>query len=309
MLKRRKNETGWASAKTLSEALPFIQRYAGKTVVIKFGGNAFGYPKRRRGSDSDRQETEVGDIKSDGDLTRAFANDVVLLKQFGVRPVIVHGGGPQIGSMLKRLGIKSEFKDGLRVSDLETVEVAEMVLSGAVNKSLVAAINQAGGRAVGLSGRDAGLITARKLRDDLGFAGKPTDTDTSVLDVLAAADPGFIPVVSPISSGPDGEILNVNADTAAGVLAGSLGAARLMLLTDIEGVMDADGNLLTSLSPSDVDALIKDGTAKGGMIPKLNTALEACKAGVEAVVILDGRRSHGLLVELFTDQGAGTLIS
>ncbi|MBL4852864.1 MAG: acetylglutamate kinase [Robiginitomaculum sp.] len=296
MLKRRTNETaknnrGWASAKTLSEALPFIQRYSGKTVVIKFGGNAF------------------GDAAADGDLTRAFANDVVLLKQFGVRPVIVHGGGPQIGSMLKRLGIKSEFKDGLRVSDLETVEVAEMVLSGAVNKSLVAAINQAGGRAVGLSGRDAGLITATKLRDDLGFAGKPSNTDTSVLDVLAAADPGFIPVVSPISSSKNGEILNVNADTAAGVLAGALGATRLMLLTDIEGVMDADGNLLTSLSPSDVATLIKDGTVKGGMIPKLNTALEACKSGVEAVVILDGRRSHGLLVELFTDQGAGTLIS
>lgn len=287
MLKRRKNETGWTSAKTLSEALPFIQRYTGKTVVIKFGGNAMG----------------------DAELMRAFANDVVLLKQFGVRPVIVHGGGPQIGSMLSRLGIKSEFKGGLRVSDLETVEVAEMVLSGAINKNLVAAINKAGGRAVGLSGRDAGLITAKKLRDDLGFAGKPDATDTSVLDVLAAADdPGFIPVVSPISSGVDGEIFNVNADTAAGVLAGSLGAARLMLLTDVEGVMDGDGNLLTSLSPADVEKLIKDGTAKGGMIPKLGTALDARAAGVNAVVILDGRRSHGLLVELFTDQGAGTLI-
>ena len=281
---------GWTSAKTLSEALPFIQRYTGKTVVIKFGGNA------------------LGDVGGDNDLTRAFANDVVLLKQFGIRPVIVHGGGPQIGSMLSRLGIKSEFKDGLRVSDLETVEVAEMVLSGAVNKNLVAAINQAGGRAVGLSGRDAGLITAKKLRNDLGFAGKPHSTDVSVLDVLAAADPGFIPVVSPISSDANGEILNVNADTAAGVLAGALGAARLMLLTDVEGVMDADGNLLTSLTPSDVKKLIEDGTAKGGMIPKLGTALDAHAAGVEAVVIIDGRRSHGLLVELFTDQGAGTLI-
>ena len=287
MLKRRKNETGWASAKTLSEALPFIQRYAGSTIVIKFGGNAMGEPE----------------------LTRAFANDVVLLKQFGLRPVIVHGGGPQIGSMLKRLNIKSEFKDGLRVSDLATVEVAEMVLSGGINKNLVSAINQAGGRAVGLSGRDAGLITAKKLRDDLGFAGEPQDVDTSVLDVLAAADPGFIPVVSPISAGPDGEIFNVNADTAAGVLASALGAARLMLLTDIEGVMDGDGNLLTSLSPDDVKALIADGTAKGGMIPKLKTATNARAGGVEAVVILDGRRSHGLLVELFTDQGAGTLIA
>jgi len=287
MLTRRKNETGWASAKTLSEALPFIQRYAGKTVVIKFGGNAMGSPE----------------------LTRAFANDVVLLRQFGLRPVIVHGGGPQIGSMLKRLGIKSEFKDGLRVSDLETVEIAEMVLSGAINKNLVSAINAAGGQAVGLSGRDAGLITAGKLRDDLGFAGKPESTDISVLNVLAAASPGFIPVVSPISAGKNGEIFNVNADTAAGVLAGALGAARLMLLTDVEGVLDDDGNLLTSLSPKDVSDLIKNGTAKGGMIPKLGTALDARNAGVEAVVILDGRRSHGLLVELFTDQGAGTLIS
>ncbi|PHR93722.1 MAG: acetylglutamate kinase [Robiginitomaculum sp.] len=287
MLKRRQNENGWASAKTLSEALPFIQRYAGKTVVIKFGGNAMGSEE----------------------LTRAFANDVVLLKQFGMRPVIVHGGGPQIGSMLARLNIKSEFKDGLRVSDLETVEVAEMVLSGAINKNLVSAINRAGGRAVGLSGRDAGLISARKLRDDLGFAGVPTRVDISVLDVLAAADPGFIPVVSPISAGENGEIFNINADTAAGVLAGALGAARLLLLTDVAGVLDEEGHLLTSLTPKNVETLIADGVAKGGMIPKLATATEALAAGVEAVVILDGRRSHGLLVELFTDQGAGTLIA
>lgn len=287
MLTRRKDETGWTSAKTLSEALPFIQRYEGKTIVIKFGGNAMG----------------------EAALTRAFANDVVLLRQFGIRPVIVHGGGPQIGSMLNRLSIKSEFKDGLRVSDLETVEIAEMVLSGGINKGLVAAINDAGGRAVGLSGRDAGLITAEKMSDDLGFAGKPSGVDTSVLDVLAAADPGFIPVVSPISAGAGGEIFNVNADTAAGVLAGALGAARLMLLTDVEGVLDADGNLVTDLSISDVQKLIKDGTAKGGMIPKLETAMAARTGGVDAVVILDGRRSHGLLVELFTDQGAGTLIS
>lgn len=287
MLTRRKDETGWASAKTLSEALPFIQRYEGKTIVIKFGGNAMG----------------------EAELTRAFANDVVLLRQFGIRPVIVHGGGPQIGSMLNRLSIKSEFKDGLRVSDLETVEVAEMVLSGGINKGLVAAINAAGGRAVGLSGRDAGLITAEKMSDDLGFAGKPTNVDTSVLDVLAAADPGFIPVVSPISAGTNGEILNVNADTAAGVLAGTLGAARLLLLTDVEGVLDSEGNLLTDLSLKDVEKLIKEGTAKGGMIPKLQTAMAARRGGVDAVVILDGRRSHGLIVELFTDQGAGTLIS
>ena len=245
----------------------------------------------------------------DDALTKAFANDVVLLRQFGIQPVIVHGGGPQIGSMLNRLGIKSEFKDGLRVSDLQTVEVAEMVLSGGINKGLVAAINTAGGRAVGLSGRDAGLLTARKMRDDLGFAGKPHAWDISVIDVLAAAEPGFIPVISPISAGENGEIFNVNADTAAGVLASALGAARLMLLTDIEGVMDNDGNLLTDLSLDDVHTLIENGTAKGGMIPKLGTAIQARQDGVDAVVILDGRRSHGLLVELFTGQGAGTLIS
>lgn len=286
MLKRRSNETGWTSAKTLSEALPFIQRYSGKRIVIKFGGHAMGDKK----------------------LTQQFANDVVLLKEFGLRPVIVHGGGPQIGKMLERLNIKSEFVDGLRVSDIETVEIAEMVLSGAINKSIVEAINMAGGRAVGLSGKDAKLITAKKKREDLGFTGEPIDTDVAVLDVLAAADPGFIPVVSPISSGENGETFNVNADTAAGVLAASLGAVRLMLLTDIEGVMDKDKNLLTNLSSKEAKKLIKDGTAIGGMIPKLETAIDAVDGGVEAVVILDGRRAHGLLVELFTDQGAGTLI-
>ena len=286
MLKRRKNETGWASAQTLSEALPFIQRYAGQTVVIKFGGHAMGDP----------------------DLTQKFAHDVVLLKQFGLRPVIVHGGGPQIGSMLKRLDIKSEFVDGLRVSDMETVGVAEMVLSGAINKSIVQAINMAGGLAVGLSGRDANLITAKAKDKKLGFTGEPIGTDVSVLDILAAADPGFIPIVSPISGGDDGASYNVNADTAAGVLASALNASRLLLLTDIEGVMDKEKNLLTDLSVDDVDRLIEDGTAQGGMIPKLKTATDAVKAGVEAVVIMDGRRAHGLLVELFTGQGAGTLI-
>ena len=284
MLKRRDNETGWTSAKTLSEALPFIQRYSGQTVVIKFGGNAMGSE----------------------DLTAQFANDVVLLRQFGIRPVIVHGGGPQIGEMLKRLNIKSEFVDGLRVSDIATVEVAEMVLSGAINKSLVQAINEAGGKAVGLSGKDANLIKARQVRADLGFAGDPVSTDTSVIESLS--QDGFIPVISPISAGESGGSYNVNADTAAGVLAGALGASRLMLLTDIEGVKDNDGHLLTNLSVKDARALIENGTASGGMIPKLETCIAAIKAGVRAVVILDGRRAHGLLVELFTDQGAGTLI-
>ena len=284
MLKRRENETGWTSAKTLSEALPFIQRYSGQTVVIKFGGNAMGSEN----------------------LTRQFANDVVLLRQFGIRPVIVHGGGPQIGDMLKRLNIKSEFVDGLRVSDIATVEVAEMVLSGAINKSLVQAINEAGGKAVGLSGKDANLIKARQVRKDLGFAGDPVSTDTSVIESLSRD--GFIPVVSPISAGENGGSYNVNADTAAGVLAGALGASRLMLLTDIEGVKDKEGNLLTNLSVSDARSLIENGTASGGMIPKLETCIAAIEASVRAVVILDGRRAHGLLVELFTDQGAGTLI-
>lgn len=286
MFNRRKNEDSWTSARILSEALPFIQRYAGKTIVVKFGGHAMGSEE----------------------LTRDFAADVVLLKQVGINPVIVHGGGPQIGRMLERVGIVSEFVDGLRVSDVETVEIAEMVLSGGINKSLVAAINQAGGRAVGLSGRDARLITAKKLRDDLGFAGTPTDTNPELLKVLASAEPGFIPVISPISSGEEGAAYNVNADTAAGVIAASLGAARLMLMTDVKGVMDADKNVLTQLSTDDAQTLIDKGIAKGGMIPKLGTSIEAIKAGVDAVVILDGRRSHGMLVELFTDHGAGTLI-
>ena len=284
MFTRRKNENGWTSAQTLSEALPFIQRYADQTIVIKFGGNAMGSEE----------------------LTRQFANDVVLLRQFGIRPVIVHGGGPQIGEMLGRLNIKSEFVDGLRVSDIETVDVAEMVLSGAINKSLVQAINEAGGRAVGLSGKDANLIKARQVREDLGFAGEPVETDIAVLNTLASD--GFIPVVSPISAGETGGSYNVNADTAAGVIAGALSASRLMLLTDIEGVKDKSGDLLTNLSVADARGLIKDGTASGGMIPKIETAINAVEAGVRAVVILDGRRAHGLLVELFTDDGAGTLL-
>jgi acetylglutamate kinase len=281
---RRRNEGGWTSAATLSRALPFIQRHSGAIIVIKFGGHAMSTPE----------------------LTAEFAKDIVLLRQVGVRPVVVHGGGPQIGSMLSRLDIKTEFKDGLRVSDMETVGVAEMVLSGAINKSIVSAINQAGGRAVGLSGRDAKLITAAPKDKNLGFTGIPVDTDIRVLSTLT--DAGFIPVVSPISADAAGDGYNINADTAAGTLAAALGASRLMLMTDVEGVMDADKNLLTDLSRRDVIALIEDGTAQGGMIPKLETANDAVAGGVEAVVILDGRRAHGLLVELFTDEGAGTLI-
>ncbi len=286
MKKRRKNETGWNSAMILSEALPFIQQYAGKTLIVKFGGHAMGSPE----------------------LTQAFAEDMVLLKHVGINPVIVHGGGPQIGRMLERLNIKSEFVDGQRVSDIATVEVAEMVLSGAINKGLVQAINQAGANAVGISGKDAGLITAKKLREDLGFAGEPVSVNPDIITALTSADSSFIPVISPISGGDNGESYNVNADAAAGILASTLKASRLLLMTDIEGVMDKDGNLLTNLSCEDAEALIDDGTAKGGMIPKLQTSIKALKSGVEAVVILDGRRAHGLLVELLTDDGAGTLI-
>lgn len=286
MLKRQEIQTGWKSAKELSEALPFIQRYSGQTIVIKFGGHAMG----------------------NKDLTMQFARDVVLLKQFGLCPIIVHGGGPQIGSMLEKLKIKTKFVDGLRVSDIETVAVAEMVLSGAINKSIVQAINDAGGRAVGLSGRDANLITATQKDSTLGFTGTPEATDISVLNVLTSAEPGFIPVISPISSGNDGNFYNVNADTAAGILAGALKASRLMLLTDVEGVMDNDKNLLTDLTIDDAEILIEEGVAKAGMIPKLKTAIDSISRGVKAVVILDGRKPHGLLVELFTDQGAGTLI-
>jgi len=285
-MQRRTNESGWTSAQVLSEALPFIQRHTGRWVVVKFGGHAMG----------------------SAELTAEFANDIVLLRQCGLRPVVVHGGGPQIGSMLERLQIKTEFKDGLRVSDMETVGVAEMVLSGAINKSIVSAINVAGGKAVGISGRDAGLITARPMNADLGFTGVPIGTDMRLIETLAKDEAGFIPVISPISADGEGAGYNINADTAAGVIASALGASRLMLLTDIEGVMDGDGNLLTDLSAKEARGLIADGTAKGGMIPKLNTAIDAVENNVEAVVILDGRRAHGLLVELFTDMGAGTLI-
>lgn len=272
------------SAEVLSRALPFIQRHAGATIVIKFGGHAMSTPE----------------------LMAEFAKDIVLLAQVGVRPIVVHGGGPQIGSMLARLDIKTEFKDGLRVSDMETVGVAEMVLSGAINKSIVSAINCAGGRAVGISGRDARLITAKPKAQGLGFTGVPVATDTRVLTTLT--DAGFIPVVSPISADASGDGYNINADTAAGTLAAALGATRMMLMTDVEGVMDKDKRLLTDLSRRDVQGLIDDGTAQGGMIPKLTTAMDAVAGGVEAVIILDGRRAHGLIVELFTDEGAGTLI-
>jgi len=286
-----------ATARTLSEALPFLQRYDDKVVVIKFGGNAMGDPA----------------------LMDRFARDVVLMKQCNLHPIIVHGGGPQIGKMLERLGLGTEFIDGLRVTDKATVEVVEMVLSGSINKEIVTAINQAGGRAVGLSGKDAKLIVAEKVtrtvRDpesniekalDIGFVGRPTEIHPEVLQSFIDSD--LIPIVAPVGVGHQGETFNVNADTAAGAIAGAIKAERLLLLTDVEGVKDSDGNVLTDISSGEVAQLTKDGVISGGMIPKTETALAAIEQGVGAAVILDGRAPHAVLLELFTDHGAGTLI-
>ena len=288
------------TARTLAEALPYIQRYAGRTIVIKFGGHAMVDPA----------------------LSASFARDVVLLKHLGINPVIVHGGGPQIASLLDRLGIASEFRQGLRVTDGDTMEVVEMVLSGAINKSIVRDINKAGGRAVGLSGSDADLIRARKVSRttrtpgshieevvDLGFVGEPEAVDPGVLRTLAAADGALVPVVAPVGVGADGHRYNINADTAAGAVAEALGASRLMLLTDVAGVLDKSGKLIREIARKDVTALIADGTAAGGMIPKLETAAHAVDHGVGAAVILDGRAPHALLMELFTEHGSGTLVS
>lgn len=286
-----------AKAETLTEALPYLQRYAGATFVVKYGGHAMGDPE----------------------LGRDFAEDVVLLKAVGINPVVVHGGGPQIGAMLKKLGVESRFVDGLRVTDAQTAKVAEMVLSGAINKELVQWIGQAGGRAVGISGKDAGFVRARKVerttRDpdsnierevDLGFVGEPEAIDRSVIDTLSAA--GLIPVIAPIGVGADGHTYNINADTMAGAVAAALGAARLFLLTDVAGVLDKAGALLTALDPARIAALRADGTISGGMIPKLDTCVSAVEAGVDAAVILDGRVPHAMLLEIFTRQGAGTLV-
>ena len=286
-----------AKAETLIEALPYFQRYAGRTFVVKYGGNAMG----------------------DERAAREFAEDVVLLKAVGINPVVVHGGGPQIGAMLAKLGVESRFVDGLRVTDKATAEVAEMVLSGAINKAIVAQIARAGGKAIGISGKDANLVTAVKLERtvkdpdsaieralDLGFVGEPARVDTAILETATAA--GMIPVVAPIGVGEDGHTYNINADTMAGALAAALGAARLLLLTDVAGVLDKAGALLTDLTPADIAALRADGTITGGMIPKLETCVKAVEAGCEAAVVLDGRVPHALLLEFFTARGAGTLI-
>ena len=286
-----------AKAETLTEALPYLQRYAGATFVVKYGGHAMGDPA----------------------AAEDFAQDIVLLKAIGINPVVVHGGGPQIGAMLKTLGVESTFVDGLRVTDAQTARVAEMVLSGAINKELVGWIGRAGGRAVGISGKDGNAVTVEKVRRtridpdsmieqvvDLGFVGEPVDIDRRLFDTLSKA--GMIPVVAPIGIGPDGETYNVNADTMAGALAIALGAERLFLLTDVAGVLDKDRNLLTDLSPVAIAALRADGTITGGMIPKLETCVDAVEGGVDAAVILDGRVPHAMLIEIFTRQGAGTLV-
>jgi acetylglutamate kinase len=294
---------GWATAKTLAEALPYIQRYDRATVVIKYGGHAMG-------------EEEVAKL---------FAADAVLLKMLGVHPVIVHGGGPQISAMLERAGVKSTFIDGLRVTDEATMEVAEMVLSGAINKEIANWITLAGKeadvRGVGLSGKDARLITVEKVtrtkKDpdseiekmvDLGFVGDPKRVDPKLIEALIYADEDYIPVIAPIGVAEDGQTYNINADTVAGALASALNAKRMLLLTDVAGVLDANGELIRQMTVAEAKRAIADGVATGGMIPKLQTAIAAVEAGVGAVVILDGRRPHALLVELFTEHGAGTLI-
>lgn len=286
-----------AKAHILTEALPFMQRYDRKIVVIKFGGHAMG----------------------DAKLSAQFANDIVLLKQSGIHPIIVHGGGPQIASMLDRLGIKSKFEDGLRITDAKTIEVVEMVLAGLINKEIVTAINQAGGTALGLSGKDGNLLVATKTKKtkrdpdsniekavNLGFVGTPQKVNADLLRTLVEAD--IIPVIAPLATSSKGQSLNVNADTAAGAIAAALAAERLLLLTDVRGVLDDKGELIERLTVKRAQSLIKQGTAKGGMIPKLETATDAVRGGVGAVAILDGRVPNAVLLELFTELGAGTLV-
>ena len=302
-MSEQSEEQGWATAKTLAEALPYIQIYDRETVVIKYGGHAMG----------------------EDQVAKLFAADAVLLKMLGVYPVVVHGGGPQISAWLSKAGVKSTFVDGLRVTDEATMEVAEMVLSGAINKEIASWITQAGAeadvRGVGLSGKDARLITVEKVQRtrkvpgsdeeqmvDLGFVGEPKKIDPKLIQQLIFAEEDYIPVVAPIGVSETGETYNINADTVAGALAGALGAKRMLLLTDVAGVLDKNGELMRALTVDEARKAIEDGVATGGMIPKLETAIAAVEAGVEAVVILDGRRPHAMLVELFTEHGAGTLV-
>ena len=284
-------------ARILSEALPHMQEYDEEIVVVKYGGNAMG--------------DEAG--------AKLFARDIVLLEQTAINPVVVHGGGPQIGDMLKRLGIKSEFAAGLRITDKETVEIVEMVLAGSINKQIVGYINAAGGKAIGLTGKDGTMVQARKVTRsvvdpgsniekviDLGFVGEPDKVDVTVLTQILGRD--LIPVLAPVATSADGATYNVNGDTFAGAIAGALKAKRLLLLTDVPGVLDKSGQLIKELSVDDARRLIADGTISGGMIPKVETCMYALDAGVEAVVILDGKVEHAVLMELLTDAGAGTLM-
>jgi len=289
--------TAEMQARLLSNALPYMQRYENKTVVVKYGGNAMG----------------------DAALGQAFARDIALLKQSGVNPIVVHGGGPQIGAMLTKMGIESKFEGGLRVTDQATVEIVEMVLAGSINKEIVALINAEGEWAIGLCGKDGNMVFAEKARKtmidpethmekvlDLGFVGEPAEVDRTLLDLLARSE--MIPVIAPVAPGRDGHTYNINADTFAGAIAGALNATRLLFLTDVPGVMDRDKNVLAELTVSEAKALIRDGTISGGMIPKVETCIDAIERGVEGVVILNGKTPHAVLLELFTQHGAGTLI-
>jgi acetylglutamate kinase len=291
------NDDWLAKAGVLADALPFMREHNGETIVVKYGGHAMG----------------------DDKVAENFARDIVLLKQVGINPIVVHGGGPQIGAMLERLKIKSSFIDGLRVTDGDTVDIVEMVLCGSINKQIVSAINRAGGFAVGMSGKDGNLIRAQKLRRtkrdpgsniekilDLGYVGEPTEINPHILDTFEKSD--IIPVIAPIGVGPSGETFNINADTAAGAVAGAVGAARLLMLTDVSGVLDDTGRLIKEMTVERAKTLIAAGTISGGMIPKVETCLDAVAEGVGASVILDGRVPHAVLLELFTPGGAGTLI-
>lgn len=283
-------------AQIVTKVLPYLRRYAGATIVVKYGGHAM-----------------------DGSLANEFGRDIALLKQVGINPVVVHGGGPQINAMLKRLSIESNFVQGLRVTDAAMVEVVEMVLAGSVNKQVAALINAAGALAVGISGKDGGLIRARKLRRtykdpdsmieqalDLGFVGEPVFIDTRVIHALTGA--GLIPVIAPVGAGEDGQTYNINADTVAGAVAGALNAQRLLMLTDVPGVLDKDKALISDMSLSRIPELIADGTISGGMIPKVETCMDAVNQGVKGATILDGTIPHALLLELFTEHGIGTMI-
>ncbi|MCF8157998.1 MAG: acetylglutamate kinase [Burkholderiaceae bacterium] len=288
------DSTSTQKAQTLAEALPYIKRFFDKTIVIKYGGNAM----------------------TDPQLKESFASDVVLLKLVGMNPVVVHGGGPQINEMLDKLGKKGEFIQGMRVTDEETMDIVEMVLGGQVNKEIVNLINRKGGKAVGLTGQDGNFIHAEKLlmanldnpeeMIDVGQVGDITKIDPSIINFLDSGD--FIPVIAPIGVGPEGETYNINADVVAGKLAEILGAEKLILLTNTPGVLDKDGNLLTGLTPKQIDDLVEDGTLSGGMLPKISSALDAARSGVKSVHIIDGRVEHALLLEVLTDDGVGTLI-